>query len=157
MASATTTELMRHIRQEDALADDSALALALLIEDQPGNVELSQRVVGRLAPSSSEAARVRATGEAVSELRRYVNQTPFPLPAAVWALGKAQDPSLAATFTSILTRALRTHAESLARQALVALTALPAEVVPADAIRLAVAEGNDEVRALAEDWLELSR
>lgn len=146
---------MRHIREQDALADDSALALALVIEDQPGNVELMHRVIGTLAPSSSEAGRIKATGEAVRELRRYVNETPFPLPAAVWALGKAQDPSLAATFTSILTRALRAHAGPLARQALAALTALPADVVPEDAIRLAVAEGHDDVRALAEDWLEI--
>jgi hypothetical protein len=148
---------MRHIREEDSLADDSALALALLIEGQPGNVELLQRVIGTIAPSSSDAASVKATGEAERELRRYVNETPLPLPAAVWALGKARDRSLAPTFTSILTRALGVHADSLARQALVALTSLPAEVVPADAIRLAAAEGNDEVRDLAKEWLDLSR
>lgn len=148
---------MRHIRERDALADDSALVLALLIEDLPGNIELLHRIIGSLAPSSSDAARIRATGEAVRELRRYVNQTPLPLPAAVWALGKAHDPSLAATFASILTRALQADAGPLARQALVALTSLPDEVVPADAIQLALAEGGDEVRALAKDWLEMSR
>lgn len=149
------TELVRHIREGDALADDSAVALALLIEGGPHNEALLSELFGNLAPARSEADRAEATAEAVRELRHYVSETRLPLPAAVWALGKTQDPSLAATFASVLTRALDEHAEPLAYQALAALTALPSEAAPVDTIRLAAAKGNDDIRELAEGWLRL--
>jgi hypothetical protein len=47
--------------------------------------------------------------------------------------------------------------ESLAHQALIALTALPADAVPLDTIRLVAANGPGQVRELAEDWLRLLR
>lgn len=144
---------MHHIREGDALADNSAVVLALLIEGGQPNARLSSELFGDLAPASSE----EAPAEAVHELRRYVTETPMPLPSAVWALGKTQDRRLAETFTSILIRALDGHSESLAHQALVALTALPADAVPVDTIRLVAANGPGPVRELAEDWLRLLR
>ena len=148
-------ELVRHIREGDALADDSAVALALLIEGGPRNARLSSELLGELAPPDPEAARAGVTAEAVRELRRYINEVPTPNPSAVWALGKTQDPSLADTFASVLIRALDRNAEPLAYQALAALTALPVDAVPVDTIRLAAAKGHDEVRELADDWLRL--
>lgn len=147
--------LVRHIREDDALADDSAVTLALLIEGGSLNARLSSQLFGGLVPASLQEARVEATEEAVRELRLYINEMPFPLPSAVWALGKQQDPSLADTFASVLIRALDGQAEPLAYQALAALTALPAGSVPVDAIRLAAAKGHDELRDLANDWLRL--
>jgi hypothetical protein len=152
-SSATVTELMRHIRSRDTLADDSALAFALLIEGGPHNARLSSALVGDLALPSSEDARAEETADAVRELRRYVSETHVPLPAAVWALGKTQDRGLADTFSAVLIRALDGHAEPLAYQALAALTALPTEAVPVATVRLAAAKGHDEIRELAEDWL----
>lgn len=157
MPSAVVTELVGHIRNGDTLADDSAVALALLIEGGPRSARLSSQLLGDLAPPRSEAARAEATAEAVRELRRYVSETPAPRPSAVWALGKTQDRSLADTFSSVLIRALEGHAGSLAHQALAALTALPADAVPVDTIRLAATKGPDDVRELAEDWLRLFR
>jgi hypothetical protein len=153
--SSIVTQLVRHIRQRDALADDSAVALALLIEGAPLNARLSSELFGDLAPANSEVACAEVTEKAVGELRRYVNETPLPLPSAIWALGKTQDPSLADMFASALVRALDVHAEPLAYQALAALTALPADSVPVHAIRLAAAKGHDDVRDLANDWLRL--
>jgi hypothetical protein len=151
------TQLVRHIREGDALADDSALALALLIEGGPPNARMSAELFGDLAPASSQDACPEASEAAAGELRHYISETPLPLPSAIWALGKTHDPSLADTFASVLGRALDGHAEPLAYQALAALTGLPADSVPVDAIRLAAANGHDEVRDLAEDWLRLVR
>jgi hypothetical protein len=148
---------MHHIREGDALADDSAVVLALLIEGGQPNARLSSELFGDLAPASSEEAPAETTAEAVHELRRYVTETPMPLPSAVWALGKTQDRRLADTFTSVLIRALDGHSEPLAHQALIALTALPANAVPVDTIRLVAANGPGQVRELAEDWLRLLR
>jgi len=151
------TQLVGHIREGDALADDSALALALLIEGGWPNARLSSELFGDLASASSEETCAEPTEEAARELRRYISETPLPLPSAMWALGKTQDPSLADTFASVLVRALDRYAEPLAYQALAALTALPADSVPVDAIRLAAAKGDEEVRDLAKDWLKLLR
>lgn len=151
------TQLVRHITDGDALADDSAVALARLIEGGPHNERLLSELFGDLAPTSSESARSHAAAEAVRQLRRYIQETPMPLPSAVWALSKEQDPNLADTFTSLVTRALDRHDEPLAYQALAALTALPCDAVPVDTIRLAAAKGHDEVRDLANDWLRLLR
>ena len=153
----TVMQLVRHIRDGDALADDSAVALARLIEGGPHNERLLSELFGDLAPASSESARAEAAAEAVHQLRRYITATPRPLPSAVWALGKEQDPSLADTFASIVIRALDRHDESLAYQALAALTVLPADAVPVDTVRLAAAKGHEEVRDLANDWLRLPR
>lgn len=154
--SSIVTQLVRHIRDADALADDSAVALALLIEENPDSAPLLAEFVGDLAPPSSDADRARAAADAARELRRYVTETPTPLSSAVWAVGKTHDTTLADTFASILTRALDRGAEPLAYQALVALTALPDDAVPVDTIRLAAAKGHDEVRELANDWLDFS-
>jgi hypothetical protein len=152
-SSASVTELLHHIKNGDAFADDSALALALLIEGGPHNARLSPQLIGDLAKPGSRAGRAEAAADAVRELRRYISETPMPLPSAVWALGKAHDRGLADTFSSVLIRALDGHAEPLAHQALAALTTLPADAVPVDTIRLAAAKGRDEVRELAEAWL----
>jgi hypothetical protein len=162
-------QLVRHIRDRDALADDSAVALALLIEGAPGNegspgnegapenAQLAAELFGDgvAAWPRSEAARAEATAEAARELRCYLDETPLPLPSAVWALGKTRDPSLVGTLASVLIRALDRRAEPLAYQALAALTTLPDDVVPVETIRLAEANGPDEVRELARGWLGL--
>lgn len=150
------THLMRHIREGDAVADDSAVALALLIEGGPRNDALLAELFSNMAPPNSEADRAAATAEAVRELRHYISETPQPLATAVWALGKTQDPRLAPIFASVLTRALDRDAEPLAHQALAALTALPSEAVPVETVRLAAAKGHDDVRDLAQDWLRVS-
>jgi hypothetical protein len=151
------TQLVRHIREVDALADDSVLALGLLIgsscEMRPPSDPPPSELVGDLALPTSEGARVYETAEAVRELWRYIVETPLPLPGAVWALSKAHDPRLADALASVLIRALDRQANLLAYQALAALTMLPDDAVPVDMIRLAAAKGDDEVRELAQDWL----
>jgi hypothetical protein len=150
-------QLVGHIRDGDALADDSAVALARLIEGGRANAGLSAGLSGDVAPPNAESARAEAAAEAVRQLRRYIQATPMPLPSAVWALGKAQDPSLADTFASLVIRALDRHDERLAYQALAALTVLPADAVPVDTVQLAAAQEHNEVRDLASDWLRLPR
>jgi acetylornithine deacetylase/succinyl-diaminopimelate desuccinylase-like protein len=150
------TQLVDHIRDGDALADDSAVALARLIEGAPPTAGQSSGHSGDV-PASSDSARAQAAAEAVRQLRRYIHETPMPLPSAVWALGKEQDPRFADTFASLVIRALDRRDEPLAYQALAALTVLPADAVPVDTVRLAAETGPDDVRDLAEDWLRLPR
>jgi hypothetical protein len=80
-------QLVDHIRDGDALADDSAVARARLIEGAPPTAGRSSGHSGDV-PAGSDSARAQAAAEAVRQVRRYIRETPMPLPSAVWALGR---------------------------------------------------------------------
>lgn len=146
--------LLAHIQDGDPRADDSAVALALLIEGAPDEHGLLRELFGETPPQAPR----HAPGSARTRPRHCMATSPIPRfrsprPSGRWARHKIL--ILAPTFASVLVRALEAGVEPLARQALAALTVLPPDVIPTDVIRLAAASGPREVSELAGDWLRL--
>src|SRR5690348_8021157 len=116
--TATVEELLAAIRRGGETANESALALGLLLEDRnPEDDTQIAGVIGRELASRRLSHAERRS--AVDGLITYLQDTPEPHPSAVWALTKSYEPRIVPALLSVLDATLDNQdAVPLAYQAL---------------------------------------
>lgn len=87
--------------------------------------------------------------QAVAALGEYLEASPQPLAAAVWALGKADRPEAERVLYATYCAALRREQVDVAREALWALVDFESALAD-EALRDAMSASSGEVRAIAE-------